>query len=138
MYSRKSVGARMELGGTPTLTGHSCEDFHQEPLEAIYYWDWYLLVKANYLTWNSWRLKFLKKTSLPNPVKSVEYIKCYSSSSPRPIESPSNSIRCNSQIICSWSRRPATKLEIKMEISLGDQKAYSQVFQKPYQPQKKT
>ena len=37
MYSRKSVGARMELGGTPTLTGHSCEDFHQEPLEAIYY-----------------------------------------------------------------------------------------------------
>ena len=27
MYSRKSVGPRMEPWGTPTLTGYSCEDF---------------------------------------------------------------------------------------------------------------
>ena len=27
MYSRKSVGLRMEPWGTPTLTGYSCEDF---------------------------------------------------------------------------------------------------------------
>ena len=28
------------------------------------------------------RLKFVKKTSIPNPVKSLACIKCYSSSSP--------------------------------------------------------
>ena len=27
MYSRKSVGPRMEPWGTPALTGYSCEDF---------------------------------------------------------------------------------------------------------------
>ena len=27
MYSRKSVGPRMDPGGTPGLTGCSCEDF---------------------------------------------------------------------------------------------------------------
>ena len=27
MYSRKSAGPRMEPGGTPALTGYSCEDF---------------------------------------------------------------------------------------------------------------
>ena len=27
MYSRKSVGPRMELSGTPALTGYSCENF---------------------------------------------------------------------------------------------------------------
>ena len=27
MYSRKSVGPRMEPLGTPTLTGYFCEDF---------------------------------------------------------------------------------------------------------------
>ena len=43
--------------------------------------------KAKYLTW----VKFKKKTK--RPVKSFQYIKCYSSSSPRPIKSPSNSIR---------------------------------------------
>ena len=38
--------------------------------------------KAKYLTWNSIRLKFVKKTSMPNPAKSLGYIKCHSSSSP--------------------------------------------------------
>ena len=27
MYSRKSVGPRMEPCGTPSLTGYSCKDF---------------------------------------------------------------------------------------------------------------
>ena len=37
----------------------------------------------------------MKKTSLSNPVKSLGYIKCYSTSIPRPVKSPSNSIRYN-------------------------------------------
>ena len=69
--------------------------------------------KAKYLTWNSIRLKFVKKTSMPHPVKSLGYIKCHSSSSPRPVKSPSNSIRYNCEKICSWSRRPKTILEIR-------------------------
>ena len=59
---------------------------------------------SKYLTWNSIRLKFVKKTSMLNPVKSLGYIKHYSSSSPRPVKSHSNSIRYNCQKICSWSR----------------------------------
>ena len=55
----------------------------------------------------------MKKTSMPNPVKGLGYIKCYSSSSPRPVKSPSSSIRYNCQTICSWSRRPKTILEIR-------------------------
>ena len=35
--------------------------------------------KAIYLTWNSIRLKFVKKTSMPNSVKSPGYTKCYRS-----------------------------------------------------------
>ena len=49
--------------------------------------------KAKYLTWNYIRLMFVKKNDMPIPVKSLEYIKCYSSSSHRPVKSPSNSIR---------------------------------------------
>ena len=56
---------------------------------------------AKYLTKNFTRLKFVKKTSIPSPVESLEYIKCYSSSSPRPIKNPSNSIIYNCQKICS-------------------------------------
>ena len=73
--------------------------------------------KAKYLIWHSIRVKFLKKTSMPNPVKSFGYIKCYSSSSPKSVKSPSNSIRYNCQKICSWSRRPKTVLEIRKKIS---------------------
>ena len=36
--------------------------------------------KSKYLTWNSIRLKFAKKTSIPNYVQRLGYIKCYSSS----------------------------------------------------------
>ena len=46
--------------------------------------------KAKYLTWSSIRLKFVKKTNMPNPVKSLGYVECFSSSSPRLVESASN------------------------------------------------
>ena len=51
--------------------------------------------------------KSVKRTSMPNPVK------CYSSSSPRPVKSPSNFVRYNCQKIWSSSRRPKTMLEIR-------------------------
>ena len=69
--------------------------------------------KAKYLMWNSTSPEIVKKTSLLNPVESIRYIKCHGSSSPRPIESPSNFIRYNCQKIYSWSRRPKTILEIR-------------------------
>ena len=59
--------------------------------------------KTKYLTWNS--ITFVKKTRMPNPVISLGYINCYSSSSPRPVRTPSNSIGSNCQKICSLSRR---------------------------------
>ena len=37
MYSRKSVGPRMDPCGTPALTGYSCKISHPEPPEAAYY-----------------------------------------------------------------------------------------------------
>ena len=46
-------------------------------------------------------------------VKSPRYIKCCSSSSPRPVKSPSNSIRYDCQKICSWSRKPKIILKIR-------------------------
>ena len=67
----------MEPWGTPTLTGYSCEDFPSRTTQSR------LLLRkedlAKYLTWNSIRLKFVKKTSMPNPVKSLEkrYHSCY-------------------------------------------------------------
>ena len=119
--------------------------------------------KAKYLSRNYIRRKFVKKTSMPNPIERLGYIKCYSSGilskmklqiqlfwsktvrrkwgdkpevwveegqaspqspSPHPhlgnpgsIKSPSNSIRCNFQKICSWSRRPKTILEIRKKTS---------------------
>ena len=69
--------------------------------------------KAKYLTWNSVRIKFVKKTSMLNLVKSLGYIKCHSSNNPRTVKSPSNSIRYNCEKICSSSRRPQSILEIR-------------------------
>ena len=50
---------------------------------------------------------------MPNPVKSLGYIKSYRSSSRIPVKSPNNSIRNNCQKIFNWSRRPKTILEIR-------------------------
>ena len=70
--------------------------------------------KAKYLTWNSIRLKFVKKTSMPNLVKSLGYIKCHSSSSPIPALSKALAILSDTtEKICSWSQRPKTILEIR-------------------------
>ena len=62
--------------------------------------------KAKYPVWNSIKLKFVKKTSMLKPVKSLGYIKCHSLSTPRPVKIPTNSIRNNCEKISSWSRRP--------------------------------
>ena len=53
-----------------------------ELLEVAYYWE-------------------MKKISIPNPVKSLGYFKCYNSSSPRTVKSPINSIWYNCLKICS-------------------------------------
>ena len=47
------------------------KNFHLEPLEVVYKKRWN---KANYLSRNSVRLNFVKKTSMANPVKSLGYI----------------------------------------------------------------
>ena len=65
------------------------------------------------MTWNSIRLKSVRKTSMLNLVRSLEYIKCYSVSSPRTVNSLTNSIWFNCQKICSWLRTPKTKFEIR-------------------------
>ena len=109
MYSRKSVGPIMDPWGTPALTGYYHKDFPSWITQS----QLWLRNKAKYLTYNSIRLNFVKKTSMPNSVESLGYIKCYSSSSGlRPVKSPSSSIRHNCQKICSLSRRPKTILEI--------------------------
>ena len=49
---------------------------------------------------NSVRYEFLKKTSMPDPIETLGYIKCHGYiSSPRTIKSPSKSIRYNCQNI---------------------------------------
>ena len=86
MYSRKGVGPRMD----PWETGSS--------INWIFLWRLPIQThsktsitdkrrnKVKYLTWNSIRFKFVRKTSIPNHVESLGYIKCYSSSSPRPVK----------------------------------------------------
>ena len=90
---------------------------------------------TKYLIWNSVSLKFVKKTSMPNPVKTLGYIKCHSSSSPTPVKSHINSMRYNCEKIYNWSRRPKIILEMrkKVHISLDDQQFYYlHVFQRLY------
>ena len=66
-----------------------------------------------------------------NLAESLQYIKWYNLSSPRPIKKPISSIRYNCKKICSWSRSSKTIMEIKKDhISQGDQNAYYlKVFQ---------
>ena len=81
--------------------------------------------KANYLTQNSTRLKFFKKTTMQNSFKILGYIKCYGSISPKPVKNLSNSIRYYCQNIYSWSRRTETILEMRKKAS------FLQVINKP-------
>ena len=94
MYSRWSAGSKMDPWETPALTGYFCEDFsiqnHPNPSITEKRKN-----KAKYLAWNSIRLKFVKKASMPNSVESLAYIKCNSLSSCRPVKIAANSIRYN-------------------------------------------
>ena len=99
----------MDPWGTPALTGYSCKDF---PSRTTKEHQLLRKKKAKYLTWNSVRLKFVKKVSMSNSVKSLGCIKYYSLSSPRLVKS-TNCIRHNCQKICRWSRRSKTILEIR-------------------------
>ena len=92
---------------TTTFTGYACEDFPSRTTRIP------LLLRKEEIRPKA-RLKFVKKNiSMPNPVKSLGYIKCHNLSSPRPVKSSSNSIRYNCEKISSWSRRPKTILEIR-------------------------
>ena len=88
----------------------------------------------------SHRHKFVKETSMPNPFKSLGYIKCYSLSSPRPNKSSSNYIGYNCQKICHWKRRPKTILGIskKSYTSCGEKQAYYKFFKDFTNHQKNT
>ena len=85
----------MEPWGTLALTGYSCEDFSNTQ-------SCLLLRKVEI------------RSNISNEIPSrLTFVKKNSSSSPRPIKSSSNFIRCNCQKICSWSRRPNTIMEIQ-------------------------
>ena len=112
MSSRKSFGPSIEPWRNPALTGYCCEDFPSRTTQKPCITE-KRTNQDKYLTWNSMRLKLVKKTCMLNPAKTRGYTKRYSSSSPKSIKSTSNSIRCNCQKICSWSKRPKTVLEIK-------------------------
>ena len=83
------------------LMGYSYEDFPSRTPESRLLLRKKERNKAKYLTLNSTRLKFAKKTSMLISVKSLEYIMCYGTSSPRPVKSSTNSTRHNCQKICS-------------------------------------
>ena len=97
--------------GTPTLTGYSWEVFQPRTKRS------HLLLRKEKIRPNirpeiPYNLSLWRRPAC-QILKSLGYITCYSSSSPRPIKSPCNSIRYNCQKICSWSRRPKTILEMR-------------------------
>ena len=112
----------MDPSGTLALTGYSCKDFRYRTTRSC------LLLRKEEIRPNirPERLKFVKKTSMPNSAKSLENIKCYSSSSSRPVKSPSNSIIRKCQKICSRSRRPKTILESRKKAT------FLQVIENPF------
>ena len=73
MHKRKIVGPGMEPWVTPALTRYSCEvkTYHPEPFEGVYYWE---KKKKRPNIWP--KIKSAKKTSMPNSVKTLAYIKC--------------------------------------------------------------
>ena len=60
--------------------------------------------KTENLIRNSMILRFEKKASMPNPVKSLWYITCCSSRRNRHVKNHSNSISYNYQAICSQEK----------------------------------
>ena len=69
-----------------------------------------LIDKTEHTSWFSIKLDFLRKTSVLNPIKSLQYI------SPRTVIGPTNCIRYWCQKICCWTRRPKTIPEISKPI----------------------
>ena len=118
MYSTKSVGPRMKSWRTPAL-GILVKTSHEERLSVVYYWENTKIEQISDLKLKK-DLSLCEKTSMSNPVKSLGYIKCYSLSSHRSIQSTSNCIRYNCYKICSWSRRPKTILEIRKRSHFAD------------------
>ena len=106
MYSRKSLGPRIRA-----LRDSSINWIFLWRLPIHKYMKHFISKKrgnkAKYLTWNYTRLNFVKKTSMQNAVKSLQYIKWSF------VKSPCNSTRYNCQEISSWLRRPKFMLEIK-------------------------
>ena len=75
----------------------------------------------------------MKKTSMLNPVESLEYINCYSSSSPRLVRSPSNTDLTVRRSAVNREDLKQYWTSEKGYISLGDKQAYYlQVFQRLY------
>ena len=123
----------MKPWGTPAWTGCSCEDF---PLLMTFYSKPCITKKkrntSKYLSWNSIRLKFVKRTSMSDPVKSLRYITCYNSTSP-------DLLKATAILSDTTVRRSAVDQEDlkqygnkkKSHNSLDDQQSYYlQVFQR--------
>ena len=82
--------------------------------------------KAKYLTQNSIRLTFIKKTSMSNPVKSLGYVKCYRLSRSIPVKSSSSSILSDLTV-----RRSAVDQKIKTVLEIRIKTTFIQVIKKP-------
>ena len=64
--------------------------------------------------------RFVKKTSMPaNPARNLGYVKCYSSSNPRPIKSPSNSRWSTILLFTSFSKTLLTKEKTNRAVVLS-------------------
>ena len=111
MYSRKSVGPKIELWESPAWTGYSCGDFPSRTTRSR------LLLRKKEIRPNACHAS-CQISSMPNPVKNLGYIMYYRSRSPKPVKTSSNSIRYNSQKICSGSSRPKVILEIRKKTFL--------------------
>ena len=64
MYSKERVGARMKSRETPILAQRSFEESLSRTTRNVYYW--VIFYYAKYLTGNSMRATFTKKTSISN------------------------------------------------------------------------
>ena len=106
MHSRKSVGPIMEPWGTPALTGYSCEDFPSRTTRSC------LLLRKEEIRPNiwpeiPWNLSLWRRPACQTLSKALDISRATAR------VGQTNSIRCNGQKICSWSRRPKTILEIR-------------------------
>ena len=84
------------------------------------------------------RTKFVKNTSMLSPVKSLGYIKCYSSSSLRPVKSLGvlSDATVRRSIVDLEDVKPSGNQKIG-HISLGNQQFYYlKFFETLYKPQK--